>query len=158
MTHLPECRRIEPLLPALYDQLLSETEAQRVTAHVAGCARCTARLAQVEQLDHVLRQASQPVPGPALRQVLARRKQRGASYTDDCTGWQIAGAICSGTETPSLAFCFAYFCRCRCATGNGGSGRRRGQSRHLPQKYERASRRHQHCRSAEPAEGPLSGK
>src|SRR5215469_12019360 len=73
MTHMPECRRIEPLLPALYDQLLSEAEAQRVTAHVAGCARCTARLAQVEQLDHALRQAPQPVAGPALRQALAQR-------------------------------------------------------------------------------------
>ncbi|MGZ3666239.1 MAG: anti-sigma factor family protein [Ktedonobacterales bacterium] len=58
----PRCASFAPLLPLLQPALLSEEDADRLRAHIAGCAHCAALLGAYERLDVQLRQHIGTVP------------------------------------------------------------------------------------------------
>ena len=68
-----QCAAFTAQLDAYYDGLLPAEDAHAVASHVAGCARCAARLDALAAADRLLRLAPAPRVGPELRQRLYGR-------------------------------------------------------------------------------------
>jgi predicted anti-sigma-YlaC factor YlaD len=59
------CPEFEPLLEDLLDGEQQAGEAQRLQAHLDGCARCTSTLRAAQQASQLLREFIEPAPAPS---------------------------------------------------------------------------------------------
>ena len=68
-----KCRHLGQKLHLLLDGRLTDSDAQRVEAHVADCARCRDNLEALASADRAL--AAEPLadPPPAMAEAIARR-------------------------------------------------------------------------------------
>ncbi|HEV2403984.1 MAG TPA: zf-HC2 domain-containing protein [Ktedonobacterales bacterium] len=67
------CEKIRPLIEAFHDGSLALDQADRVAAHLATCASCAARLAEIASLDRLIGTAPLPRTPTALRSRLYAR-------------------------------------------------------------------------------------